>query len=192
MHTHLLPHVPPSWQRSVIYVKQWGGHRGGCLRIPHLARGIRSLSCPCVTAARHLHCTYTPSRCSVYTLGGQKHDTGESRDPHDRKHEKAASAERTLALNLAIARSSEGRNVLLIDADAQRSALTFTKVRTEQLGDSLGIPPSRSEWPRAHDRSEAPRTQLRRRADRLRRPRHRESLRAADGLGYAPHSHAAS
>jgi chromosome partitioning protein len=41
----------------------------------------------------------------------------------------------TLALNLAIARAGEGGNVLLIDADAQRSALTFTKVRTEQLGD---------------------------------------------------------
>lgn len=41
----------------------------------------------------------------------------------------------TLTLNLTIARASEGRNVLLIDADAQRSALTFTKVRTEQLGD---------------------------------------------------------
>ena len=40
----------------------------------------------------------------------------------------------TLALNLAIARTMVGRDVLLIDADPQRSALDFTNLRTEQLG----------------------------------------------------------
>lgn len=40
----------------------------------------------------------------------------------------------TLALNLTIARALAGRDVLLIDADSQRSALDFTNLRTEQLG----------------------------------------------------------
>src|SRR5215210_3810571 len=40
----------------------------------------------------------------------------------------------TLAVNIAIARSLEGRDVLLIDVDSQRSALDFTNLRTEQLG----------------------------------------------------------
>ena len=41
----------------------------------------------------------------------------------------------TLAVNIAIARSLDGRDVLLIDADSQRSALDFTNLRTEQLGE---------------------------------------------------------
>jgi chromosome partitioning protein len=40
----------------------------------------------------------------------------------------------TLAVNLAIARSLGGHDVLLIDADSQRSALDFTNLRTEQVG----------------------------------------------------------
>ena len=40
----------------------------------------------------------------------------------------------TLAVNLAIARSLQGRDVLLIDADSQRSALDFTNLRAAQLG----------------------------------------------------------
>lgn len=40
----------------------------------------------------------------------------------------------TLAVNLAIARAMAGRDVLLIDADSQRSALDFTNLRTSQLG----------------------------------------------------------
>jgi chromosome partitioning protein len=40
----------------------------------------------------------------------------------------------TLAVNLAIARSLAGRDVLLIDADSQRSALDFTNLRTSELG----------------------------------------------------------
>jgi chromosome partitioning protein len=40
----------------------------------------------------------------------------------------------TLAVNIAIARALEGQDVLLIDADSQRSALDFTNLRTEQLG----------------------------------------------------------
>jgi chromosome partitioning protein len=40
----------------------------------------------------------------------------------------------TLAVNLAIARASDGRDVLLVDGDEQRTALTFTELRTEQIG----------------------------------------------------------
>lgn len=40
----------------------------------------------------------------------------------------------TLAVNLAIARAADGRDVLLVDGDDQRTALTFTELRTERLG----------------------------------------------------------
>jgi chromosome partitioning protein len=40
----------------------------------------------------------------------------------------------TLAINLAIARAGVGRDVLLVDGDEQRTALTFTDLRTEQVG----------------------------------------------------------
>lgn len=40
----------------------------------------------------------------------------------------------TLAVNLAIIRATAGQDVLLVDGDEQRTALTFTDLRTEQLG----------------------------------------------------------
>jgi chromosome partitioning protein len=40
----------------------------------------------------------------------------------------------TLAINLAIARACGGRDVLLVDGDEQRTALTFTDLRAEQIG----------------------------------------------------------
>lgn len=40
----------------------------------------------------------------------------------------------TLAINLAIARAREGRDVLLVDADEQATATDFTALRTERLG----------------------------------------------------------
>ena len=40
----------------------------------------------------------------------------------------------TLALNVAIARANIGQDVLLVDGDEQHTALTFTELRTEQLG----------------------------------------------------------
>jgi chromosome partitioning protein len=40
----------------------------------------------------------------------------------------------TLAVNLAIARATDGRDVLLVDGDEQRTALTFTELRAEQRG----------------------------------------------------------
>jgi chromosome partitioning protein len=40
----------------------------------------------------------------------------------------------TLAVNVAIARATEGRDVLLVDGDEQRTALTFTELRAEQRG----------------------------------------------------------
>jgi chromosome partitioning protein len=40
----------------------------------------------------------------------------------------------TLAVNLAIARAREGRDVLLVDADEQATASDFTALRTERLG----------------------------------------------------------
>ena len=38
----------------------------------------------------------------------------------------------TLAVNIAIARALAGRDVLLVDGDEQRTALTFTDLRTQQ------------------------------------------------------------
>jgi chromosome partitioning protein len=40
----------------------------------------------------------------------------------------------TLAINLVIVRASHERDVLLVDGDEQRTALTFTDLRTELLG----------------------------------------------------------
>lgn len=40
----------------------------------------------------------------------------------------------TLAVNLAILRAAEGRDVLLVDGDEQNTASIFTELRTEQLG----------------------------------------------------------
>jgi chromosome partitioning protein len=40
----------------------------------------------------------------------------------------------TLAVNLAVARSQAGRDLLLVDADEQGTASDFTALRTEQLG----------------------------------------------------------
>lgn len=42
----------------------------------------------------------------------------------------------TLAVNLAIARAHEGRDVLLVDGDEQGTALLFTELRTAQVGTS--------------------------------------------------------
>jgi chromosome partitioning protein len=40
----------------------------------------------------------------------------------------------TLALNIAIVRAAEKRDVLLIDGDEQQTAITFTDLRSEKLG----------------------------------------------------------
>jgi len=40
----------------------------------------------------------------------------------------------TLAVNLAIVRAASGRDVLLVDGDDQRTALTFTDLRADQIG----------------------------------------------------------
>ncbi len=40
----------------------------------------------------------------------------------------------TLAINLAIARALNGHDVLLVDGDEQGTAISFTELRTEQLG----------------------------------------------------------
>ncbi len=42
----------------------------------------------------------------------------------------------TLAVNLTIARALAGRDVLLVDGDEQGTAIGFTELRTEQLGQS--------------------------------------------------------
>jgi chromosome partitioning protein len=40
----------------------------------------------------------------------------------------------TLAINLAIVRATLGKDVLLVDGDEQHTAVTFTELRTEQVG----------------------------------------------------------
>jgi chromosome partitioning protein len=55
---------------------------------------------------------------SVIVCGGQKGGSGKS----------------TVATNLAIMRSKEGYDVLLVDADDQETAADFTTLRTEQEG----------------------------------------------------------
>src|SRR3546814_11949272 len=40
----------------------------------------------------------------------------------------------TLAVNLAVARALAGRDLLLVDGDAQGTALTFTALRADRLG----------------------------------------------------------
>jgi len=47
---------------------------------------------------------------------------------------KGGTGKTTLALNIAVARSLAGADVLLIDADSQRSALDFTNLRTQNMG----------------------------------------------------------
>ena len=42
----------------------------------------------------------------------------------------------TLAVNLAVARALAGRDLLLVDGDEQGTALTFTELRTERLGEA--------------------------------------------------------
>jgi chromosome partitioning protein len=48
---------------------------------------------------------------------------------------KGGTGKTTLALNIAIARALAGADVLLIDADSQRSALDFTNLRTQNMGE---------------------------------------------------------
>lgn len=55
---------------------------------------------------------------SIITIGNTKGGVGKT----------------TLAVNLAIVRAAEGRDVLLIDGDEQATAITFTDLRTEKLG----------------------------------------------------------
>jgi chromosome partitioning protein len=42
----------------------------------------------------------------------------------------------TLAVNIAIARAMDGRDVLLVDGDEQRTAMTFTELRAEVRGEA--------------------------------------------------------
>jgi len=42
----------------------------------------------------------------------------------------------TLAVNIAIARALQGRDVLLVDGDQQQTAMTFTEIRTEKKGNA--------------------------------------------------------
>ena len=44
----------------------------------------------------------------------------------------------TLAINIAIAQSQSGRDVLLVDGDEQGTALAFTELRARSLGGSAG------------------------------------------------------
>lgn len=48
---------------------------------------------------------------------------------------KGGSGKTTIATNLAILRATEGRDVLLVDADDQETATDFTNLRNERAGD---------------------------------------------------------
>ena len=48
---------------------------------------------------------------------------------------KGGTGKTTLAANLAVMRSREGRDVLLVDADDQQSASEFVAIRTEEMDD---------------------------------------------------------
>jgi len=48
-------------------------------------------------------------------------------------HTKGGVGKTTLAINLAIVRANQGHDVLLVDGDEQRTALTFTDLRAEHL-----------------------------------------------------------
>jgi chromosome partitioning protein len=50
-------------------------------------------------------------------------------------HVKGGVGKTTLAVNLAIGRSHEDRDVLLVDGDEQGTALLFTELRTAELGE---------------------------------------------------------
>lgn len=47
---------------------------------------------------------------------------------------KGGAGKSTLALNIAVARANQGKQVLLVDGDEQRTAMTFTDLRVEELG----------------------------------------------------------
>jgi len=49
---------------------------------------------------------------------------------------KGGSGKTTLATNLVVMRSREGRDVLLVDADDQQSAAEFTELRAEEMDDA--------------------------------------------------------
>ncbi len=49
-------------------------------------------------------------------------------------HIKGGVGKTTLAINIAIARANAGQDVLLVDGDEQSTAMTFTELRTELLG----------------------------------------------------------
>lgn len=49
-------------------------------------------------------------------------------------HTKGGVAKSTIAINLAVMRAAEGRDVLLVDADEQGSSIAFTELRTDLIG----------------------------------------------------------
>lgn len=69
-----------------------------------------------------IYLAYIQDRAMILTSGGIKGGTGKS----------------TVAVNLAIMWASEGRDVLLIDADPQGTATDFTAVRNEVLDGEAG------------------------------------------------------
>jgi chromosome partitioning protein len=47
---------------------------------------------------------------------------------------KGGAGKSTLALNITVARANQGKQVLLVDGDEQRTAMTFTDLRVEEMG----------------------------------------------------------
>lgn len=47
---------------------------------------------------------------------------------------KGGAGKSTLALNIAVARANQGHQVLLVDGDEQKTAMTFTELRVEEMG----------------------------------------------------------
>src|SRR3546814_5718785 len=101
--------------------------------------GRRHTSCALVTGVQTFALPISPIKC--ISLSITNHATAQ---PYCQRSEsrmilavgntKGGVGKTTLALNLAVARALAGRDLLLVDGDEQGTALTFTELRADRLG----------------------------------------------------------